>query len=205
MINLSFTTMNALIHEPHTWLNKQMGLKTYQSDFMKDGKIAHKIIQDHVSGIQENALLNNLPAFPVVESEDFDPRCKVVFPIDGNYSFHGYVDGLNPETGEMLEVKSGRKWSVGDFQKLPQWKLYMLALPEFKKIWLVNVPRTLEMWNTDNIRVFNKVVTSNDLDDARRFIKNAIHVIENIDQYELRPAKKSGYCYYENCSYCPQK
>ena len=46
-VQLSYTTINDLINEPHTWLCKQMGLKKFEYSAMREGKEAHRIIQDH--------------------------------------------------------------------------------------------------------------------------------------------------------------
>lgn len=204
MISLSYSTMNALINEPHTWVNKQMGLKTFRSKYMEDGLAAHKIIQEHVSGAVLNDLLKDLPLFSVVEKVDFDEDCKVTKVINDKYIFTGFVDGLNPKKGEMLEIKSGRRWSPGDFKKLVQWKLYLWAKPEYKKIWLVNVPGDTNLWMPETIRVFNTTVTDKDIIEAEAFIQKAIYVIEHIKEYELHQEKRSSWCYYQECSFCPQ-
>lgn len=205
MINLSYTTMNALIHEPHTWVNKQMGLKTKQFVKFEDGHTMHKIVQEHCSGVKLNEFLGDLPEFPIVEKVDFDPRCKIEMPLEGKYAFVGYVDGLNPDKKEILEIKSGRRWSVGDFQKLVQWKLYALALKDYKKIWLVNVPKTEDLMMAETVRVFNKTITPKDLVDAENFIKKAIYTIEHIKEQTLHVEKRSNWCYYIDCSFCPKE
>src|SRR3712207_924400 len=108
MIELSFTTMNALIHEPHTFMCKYVhGLETFRTAAQEEGSRSHRIVQDHASGRAEHPGLAHLPFFPHVEQQDCDPRTKVRMPINEDFSFIGYVDGLNPQTGQFLEIKTG--------------------------------------------------------------------------------------------------
>src|SRR3712207_9502771 len=41
----------------------------------------------------------------------FDPGMQVRLPIDDKFSFIGYVDGLNVQTKQFLEIKTGSVWS----------------------------------------------------------------------------------------------
>lgn len=50
MILFAYSTLNALINEPHTWMCKQMGLETFSTFQMEEGRDAHRVIQQHVSG-----------------------------------------------------------------------------------------------------------------------------------------------------------
>ncbi len=51
MIELSYSTMNALIHEPHTFVCKYvLGLETSTTPYLEEGSRLHRIVQNHVSG-----------------------------------------------------------------------------------------------------------------------------------------------------------
>lgn len=204
MTSLSYSTMNALINEPHTYLCKMMDLKTRIMPAMEDGKKAHRVIQESVSGKTPNKLLENLPKFSVVETIEKDPKTKVTFPISDKYFFNGYYDGANPETGDLLEIKTGVRWSVGDFARLVQWKLYALGMPEYKNMWFFNSPRNPEEWNAGNTRIYNIEITEDHKKQARDFIDKAIYIIEHIKDYPLKTEKFSRWCNYVGCPYCPK-
>ena len=103
MIELSYSTMNALIHEPHTFICKYvLGLETFTTPYLQEGTRHHRIVQDHVSGRVEHPGLAHLPYFPHVEHVPFDAGVKVQMPIDDKFSFTGYVDGLNPHRQQFL-------------------------------------------------------------------------------------------------------
>jgi len=73
MIQLSYSTINELILEPHTWLCKQLELPRRTTDAMKEGKLAHRIIQDHVSGkVIDPRLKDIIVKFPIVEQPTFN-------------------------------------------------------------------------------------------------------------------------------------
>jgi len=202
--NLSYSTMNAVINEPHVWLCKQMGLKTYQTNAMAEGKAAHRIIQDHVSGVKINEALakKNLPTFSIVEEKEWDDRLKTTFEINDKYSFHGWLDGKEPERGDLLEIKTGKSWSVGEFARLVQWKLYAVGEPKYKKIYFVNAPRDPEIWMPETIKIFAQDLTPEHAKAAQDFITKAIDIIEHIKEQTLNIPYKSRYCYYIDCPFC---
>lgn len=206
MITLSYSTMNALIQEPHTWLAKQLGLKTMTTQDFEDGKRAHRAVQDHVAGIRKMSLLESLPSFPDVEVKDFDEKMRFEIPFDDRYSVIGFIDGLNHETGEFLEIKSGANWSTSRFMNLAQWKIYSLAYPDYKKVWFVNTPKTdPSTWLPNEIIMFNADINDTHKEQAREFISSAIEVIDNIDKYMKdykKPDYRSRYCYYIGCPWC---
>ena len=186
MIELSFTTMNALIHEPHTFLCKYVhGLETFQTPAQAAGRRSHRLVQDHVSGRAEHPSLAHLPFFPHVEQQDCDPRTRVRMPIDADFGFIGYVDGLNPQTGQFLEIKTGARWSRQRFLDLAQWQLYAAALPDYREVVFVSCPGSPEN------REF-----------ARVFIERAIGIIRHIDSYPLTVRGRSRWCSYIGCPYC---
>ena len=155
MIELSFTTMNALIHEPHTFLCKYVhGLETFRTPAQEEGSRSHRIVQHHVSGRAEHPGLAHLPFFPHAEQQDFDPQTKVRMPIDEDFAFIGYVDGLNPQTGQFLEIKTGSRWGLQRFLELAQWKLYAAALPDYREVVFVNCPGSPETWSRARVAVF---------------------------------------------------
>ncbi len=163
MIELSYSTMNALIHEPHTFICKYtLALETFTTPYLEEGRRLHRIVQDHVSGRAEHPALAHLPYFPHVEQVDFDPAMKVRLPIDERFSFFGYVDGKNPQTKQFLEIKTGSSWSKQRFIDLVQWKLYAAALPDYAEVVFVNCPRSERYWRASNVRVYRHTITEAD-------------------------------------------
>src|SRR5579862_4855327 len=105
MITLSYTTLYDLINEPHTWLCKQMNLKKFSNEYMAEGKEAHRIIQEHISGKNFDDRLKGIAVkFPVVEETDRDERTHFTVPVASGYNVHGYLDGLDPENKRLLEI-----------------------------------------------------------------------------------------------------
>lgn len=204
-ILLSYSSLNSALNEPHTWINKINGLKTYTTNFFEEGKKAHEIIQAHVTGKHRNELLKDIPSFPYVEEVDFDEKMKFTFDFGDKYIIRGYIDGFNNDKTEILEIKSSATpWSVSKFNQLMQWRIYALALENAKKVWLVNTPRDPNLWNEENIKIFNKDITQQDRDEAVKWLEKGIHVIENLSEFTLYPEKKSRWCFYENCPFCPK-
>lgn len=203
MIELSYSTMNALIHEPHTFICKYtLALETFTTPYFEEGRRLHRIIQDHVSGRVEHPALAHLPYFPHVEQTDFDPVMKVRYPINDQFSFFGYVDGLNPQTGQFLEIKTGSVWSKQRFLDLIQWRLYASALPGYSEVVFVNCSSNEQHWTTNNVRVYRHTITEQDRAAARPFIARAIDIIEHIDHYPLHVKARSRWCFYLGCPYC---
>lgn len=204
MTYLSYSTLNAVINEPHVWLNHINKLPKYTTKFFEEGKEAHKIIQEHVSGKTLNPLLKDLPLFSQVEEIDFDPKTKIEYQLNDKYALHGYVDGFNEDKSSILEIKtSGTPWSMGQFSSLMQWRIYGLATPTAKSIYLVNTPRDPKLWSERTIKIFNSDITEADRQKALSWIQKGIDVIENIGDYNLFPEKKSRWCFFVNCPYCP--
>lgn len=168
---------------------------------MADGKTAHTIFQKHLSGKEAHPLLKDLdlPSVPLVEEVEKDERLKVEMPISDDYSFHGYMDGRNDEDGFGLELKFGSAWSVGKFNKLPQWKLYSMA-SGLKTFYLINAPLNPETWNRHNVLVFRGELTERHKEDAKKFLEKGIDIIENIEKQELY--KKSYWCNAIGCEFC---
>ena len=134
MIELSYSTMHALIHEPHTFICKyKLDLETFTTPALAEGSRLHRIIQDHVSGRAPHPALAHLPYFPHVEQHACDPAMQVCRRINDQFSFVGYVDGLNPQTKQLLEIKTGAVWSRQRFLAHVQWQLYAAALPTTPK------------------------------------------------------------------------
>jgi hypothetical protein len=191
------------------------GLKTFSIADFEAGKKMHRIIQDHCSGVTHNDLLTQLPKFSLVETEDFDQKMKIEFDVNDKYSLRGYVDMKDPETRMFGEIKSGGKsWTAGEFARHPQWKIYALAMPEYTKAWLISVPKDDALWSRETIRVFNKDITDEDKKQAKEFIDQGIHIIENIrdaidrEQEEKRAKGYTGrsrYCFYVGCDWCENK
>lgn len=213
--SLSYTTMNNAMLEPHTYLNKLMGLKTYQTQAMAEGDIAHGITQRHVSGVEQHPILTakKLPTFELVERWKWDEQMRVRFDINEKYYFTGFLDADDPGRGDIGEFKFGVVWSLGKFARLIQWQLYALGRPEHKKTWFVNAPRDPKTWNEANVFVYNMDITADHRQAASEWIKKALTTIDNIkeetDRAEALKKEKgitgrSRFCYYIGCGFCKE-
>lgn len=210
MTKISYTTANALINSPHTWLNKINGLKTFSTRYFEEGKELHRIVQDSLSGKIPHPQLGKMPEFDLVEEEDFDQRLHVERKISGNYIYHGYVDGISTKRKEFIDIKTGRPWGVAKFSKHPQFSLYAWALGEkYKTKWLLSLPRNQNLWNNRTIKIFTASVNDRDYNRAEKFLEKAIDVIENISNHVgqdcqtiSEKGRRSPFCYYVDCPVC---
>lgn len=185
MISFSYSSLNN-IHNGHEWLNKQMSIPVPDYDFLREGKDGHRIIQDHVSGKQPHQLLAHIQTvFPVVEEKDFDKKCEFGFVVKvGNtkYKIFGYVDGLNEEHKNILEIKtSSSPWSIGKFKKSIQRKIYGLAYPNYKDSYLITCQRDLKKWEIEQPAIYSVPITNNDREEAMAWILEGISKFENGD------------------------
>lgn len=197
MITLSYSTINELILEPHTWLCKQMGLKRMTYKAMDEGKEAHLIIQKHVSGkLLDERLKNITVRFPVVEERDFDERTHFTVGIDGEYNIHGYLDGIDPENKRFLEIKtSSSPWGIAKFHKLMQWRIYALS-GDFTEAVFITCTRDIQ-----RVAMFKLDISEKHKQEALDWIKKGIAIIESGD-FSYTGQGKSRYCNYINCPFC---
>ena len=209
MISLSYSSLNILHTCRHNWINKTMGIPQEEKPFFEKGKQLHRIIQDHVARIKvDKDLKHILIEFPIVEQVDFDPRCKFTFrwPYAGEtYDFIGFIDGLDPENKRFLEIKSGVKmWSVGQFQKAIQRKIYALARPDFQEAYLITCLSDLTEWKTTPPKLFKVPLTDQDRKDATDWINAGIEILNSGDfMTDLVNGKCfDPYCYWgKNCQF----
>jgi hypothetical protein len=183
LITLSFSTINNCLQpsNSHNWLNKQMGVKTPDYGYFQEGKDCHRIIQDHVSDTVPHELLNHIPIkFDIVERFDRDPATHFIFQINEKYAVHGYYDGTDKEVTRFLEIKSsGTPWSLGQFQKSMQRKIYVLSNKKIEESWLITCKRDPKLWKLYQPKYFKIPATEQDRKDALRFIMDAVQIIES--------------------------
>lgn len=192
MIRLSYSSLNNLVNG-HEWLNKQLGIPVPDYPFLNEGKEAHRIIQEHLSG-KENPLLESIKLrFPIVEKKDFDEDCKFSFSLDDvwddddypemkKYEIFGFVDGYDPVNKRILEIKtSSTAWTIQKFKDLMQRKLYTLAFPEYKECVLITGSKDPEEWKATPPKVYSLKIVGNDMTDALAWIKKGIDVLESGD------------------------
>ena len=206
MTKLSFSTLSELYNCRMSWLNKLMGLPKHEPVYLEEGRLAHRTIQDHVSGKKKDERflrdgVDILPEFPVVEEVDFDPRLKFESKITWrdlpNYYLMGYMDGKNKESGRILEIKtSSNPWTPRRFEESMQWRFYALCNDWIKEVYLVTSTRDLKA-----PKVMSREITPADLDRARAWVDGAISIIEsgNFNPQEGEVCKS---CFYINCP-CP--
>lgn len=202
MIKLSYSTLNLIYEHPHNYLNKMMGIQQPKTDFFERGKKLHRIIQDHVAGIKKDDRLNHLTLqFPIVETIDFDPKCKIEFNINKNYSMIGYYDGIDAENGRTLEIKTGNKtWSIGQFDKAVQRKIYCVALPYIKENVLITAVSDESMWKINKPKEFSVPVKKEDYKVAMDWIMQGIYRLEHIKEFVDKELEVSdGKCVERFC------
>lgn len=182
MITLSYSTIEHCLqpHNSHNWLNKQMGIEVPDNDYFKEGKRLHRITQDHLSGkIIDERLKHIEYVFPLVEETDKDPRCEFFFKVNEKYQVHGFIDADNPEEKIFGELKfSGKMWTLGQFHKSIQRKIYALAKPEYTHC--IGITGLLDdsKWENERPKVYRIPLTQRDRDEAVKYINAAIELIE---------------------------
>lgn len=181
-MKLSYTSLNSL-HNGHEWLNKQMGIPVPDYPFLKAGKKAHRIIQDHVAGIKKDDRLSHIDIeFPIVEKVDFDPECKFEMDLNGEYKLRGYIDGLDPDNKRFLEIKtSSTPWSMGKFKRAMQRKVYALALREYEEAYIITGSKDPTEWEKNPPKLYSMKLTKEDRDDARDWIIKGIEILNSGD------------------------
>ena len=207
-MRLSFSSLNMLHEASHQWANKMMGIKVPDYPFLKEGKDAHRIIQDHVSGKKIHPFLKHIKIkFPVVEEVDFDERCKFSFPVKtdkGECEIMGFYDGLDIKKGRLLEIKtSSTPWSLGKFRKSMQRKIYGLSNFKIKEAFLITCPRNPDDWERNNPKLYSILFRASDYREATKWIFDGINIILKGDfTGGLDEDGKCTGCFYgQNCSF----
>lgn len=181
MVRLSYSSLNNL-HNGHEWLNKQMGIPVPDYPFLTAGRKAHRIIQDHVSGVKSDKRLKHIEIdFPIVEQVNFDPECKFSFPV-GGYEIFGYIDGKDPVNRRFLEIKtSSNLWSMGKFKNAIQRKIYATALPGYSEAYLITGSKDPDEWVKYPPKLYSIKLTKKDKMDAMDWILKGIMKLESGD------------------------
>lgn len=202
MIYLSYSTINSLLNAPHTWLNKQMGLKTRSTPAFEQGKKIHKIVQESVSGVNPHPLMVDFPLFEEVERHDFDQQMKIDKPFNDKYAIHGYVDLKSPARKAFGDIKSGKPWSIRQMVNHPQFWIYYWAL-DYPHFTLINLPKEIETWHYTNMQVYTMEYNQSHKKKAEDWIQSGINVIENIkEEVDKEDFNKSKHhCFYEGCTF----
>jgi hypothetical protein len=186
---LSYSTLDALIKHPHTYLCKAMGIEQPVNEYMEAGKIAHKIVTDHVCGIKKDSRVT-------IDLEFTNPEYKCFTDYRDNYSLYGFCDAVNFKSKAIMEYKTSTKpWSQQRFDDLIQIPFYGLAT-NFRKVFMVTSTAELT-----NFKVFYKEITDADIQKAKDFIEKGISIIEKGDfKSDLVDGHCDGSCIYgQNC------
>lgn len=205
MSRYSYSTLRLLWECPHNYLNKISGIKQPDNDFFKEGREAHAILQKHLSGKELRDDLKHLKFnFPIVEKVDFDPDTKFEVAF-GEDSIFGFFDGYNPETGQLLEIKtSSTLWSLQKFKDLVQRKIYGWAMPALTEAILVTGSKDPKKWQYEPPKAIRVPFTEQDKQDAKDWIVGAINKIKAGDFTSDLVAGKcvDPRCYWgENCQF----
>ena len=181
MIRLSYTSLSYL-HEGHPWINKMMGIPVPPYKFLTEGKKAHRIIQDHVSGKKKDKRLKHIEIeFPVGEEKDFDERCRFTFNFSG-YEVMGFIDGLDRENGRFLEIKtSSTAWSMKKFRDAMQRKLYALSDSGLKEAYLITGSKDPDGWESNPLKLYSIKIKQSDRNQAIDWIAKGIKILESGD------------------------
>jgi hypothetical protein len=220
-MKLSFSTMRLLHECPHNYVNKISGVEQPESHYLVEGRNAHRIMQDHVSGKQFHKGFAHIKhEFNVVEDVDFDPKCKFSVFVDSEFNrvdieeeaaheIYGYIDGLNSliehNPTKMLEGKfSSSPWSASKYKKDAQRKIYGWAVPSLQEAILITGKRRPEEWDTHKIKTAKVVFTEQDHREAVEYMKFAVDKIQSGDLLsDLVDGRCTDpRCYWgENCMY----
>lgn len=185
-ITLSFTTINNYHKSPHSWLNKQLGIKTITSPAMAAGKEAHKVIQDHCLGKKTDPRLKALTwHFKTAERH-------VIRPYGDKYSLHGFLDLVAYNSRTVGEIKTGSIWSQGRFADSMQWRFYGM-IAEMKHALLITC-----RFDLSGLKTFYFEITPADIERARKWVDYAI---EGIEAGRFRDDLVDGKCLRPDCPY----
>lgn len=210
MLTLSFSTLNLLHTCPHNFLNKQMQIKPEEKKEWAEGKHCHDLIQAHVSGKKKHKYLKYIKCkFPVVEEQDFDPRCKweKIFKMDGeDFKIIGFYDGRTLDFTQLLEGKfsSSGAWSISKFQKSMQRKLYAWSDFRFEEAIIITGQRDPKLWKDDPPKVYKVPMTGQDRDDAIEWIREGIHIfkdgdfLKDLEIINGKPTCTNKWCWWGN-------
>lgn len=208
-ITLSYSTINNCLQpeNSHNWLNKQMGMKVPDNIYFEGGRRTEKIITAHISGklIRED-LAHIKTRCSIVAEVEFDPRCKRFMSINDKYQLFALLDAHEPTTKTLVDVKSGngKMWSVGQWARSYQRKLYALAYPEYDRSVVITALMDDTRWKLEPPKEFNVPSTPKDKEEALEYLHKAIKTIEAGDfTGGLTDGKcLNSFCYYkENCQF----
>lgn len=212
MIKVSYSTIKDLHEFPHTWINKQMGLKTKHLAVFDEGHAVEKVILEHISGKnldprisarQEKDPKFRLPEFDTVQEKDFDDRLGILVHLRDDYYLHGWPDMKDDSLHRLGDVKaSGTPWSASQVRESMQWKCYGLGYPSAKEVYYVNAARDLNQEGWENtIKVLYTTLSDKNREEAREWIEGGLKVIESGD---FKLEKNTGFnkCLYIGCIWC---
>lgn len=214
MTRLSYSALNSLHEASHQWVNKMLGIKVPEYPFLAEGKEAHRLIQNHVSGRKSHPALKHIKyRFPIVEPDvsDTDPNywdlkevCKFSFFVGKDYMITGYYDGLDKENNRILEIKSSSTlWSLGKFRNAAQRKVYGLSNDKLKEAVLITCARNVDKWEREPPKVYSVPYTKKDRKEAESWILEGIEILESGDYTGgLDEDGKCTGCFYgQNCNF----
>lgn len=182
MIRLSHSTLKMLYEHPHCWLNRQMKAVVPDNPYFKRGHRLQDLITAHLNGKKVREDLKHIHySFPTLELVDFDPNCKISFPINDKYEMIGYLDGANYPDKISLEIKTSTKmWSLNDFNKAMQRRIYNIAFPFTENV-LITAIADENLWHIEPPKVFSIPVTEQDKQECWDWIHGGIKILEEGD------------------------
>lgn len=219
----SYSSLKMFHDSSHQWVNrvnriaKDPNAGNYvkpdgsKGNYFTEGKVGHRIIQDHVSGKKLDPRIVWLTEkFPIVEKKDFDKDCEFKIKVKG-YTINGFLDAQDPNNKRYGEIKlSSSTWSYGQYKKSVQRKIYALAYPQYKEGILITGPRFPDEWKIkefagekySELKVLPPCpLTDQDRKDAEKWIVEGIEIFESGDF--TGGLNEDGRCIDRNCAYGP--
>ena len=182
-ILLSYTTLDDYTRWSHTYINKLMGIKKEENEFMTKGKEAHKKLQDHMIG--KTKLPIDLK-WDITQAEYHARK-----DVDEKYQWHGYLDGVNFRSKLAVEIKTGSPWSNRKFEEHIQPRYYS---------WVTGLRKFVFVtchFDLSELKVYYKEMTNDDWKQAEGW---AYAALKGIKDAEFKGGlDDDGYCI--GCSY----
>lgn len=191
-ILLSYTTINDLYQSPHSFINKQLGIKKPTNEYMEKGKKCHEEIQNHLRKTAVNPKIQLDLDFTTIEYHCRKSHNK-------KYVFHGYCDAVNFASKTFLEIKSvnSKLWGNSQLESSMQPRYYSWVTG-LRKMYLYTC-----LFDYSQSKLFYREFTDKDWEQAKKWAEGAVDIIEKGDlRSDLVNNKCNGICpYKQNCHF----
>lgn len=147
---------------------------------LKSGEGLSLEIKKQIGVVTSKELLNLTSSkYPLTEEQQ---ERKGFLESVSEYWMVCYLDGQDPAKNRFLEIKSSSKlWSLGQFEKLMQRKIYSFAKPEYTNTVCVTVSRDPQEWRNGGVKKYTVPASQEDKEQAYQFLLDGIKVLESGD------------------------